>query len=76
VIAMPCMSPDGKPTESGLATLRAIKGGASTQSDIAAATNRQLFLIRSGLRELVSAGLVATSGDRYNLTAAGEKALT
>ena len=75
VIAMPCVSADGKPTESGVATLRSIKAGASTPGEIAAATGRQLFLIRSGLRELVGAGLVELKGDKYTVTADGEKVL-
>ena len=73
---MPCMSPDGKPTESGIATLKAIKAGASTPSEIAVTTGRQLFLVRSGLRELVSAGLVESIEDRYRLTADGEKLIS
>lgn len=72
---MPCVSPDGKPTESGMAMLRSIKSGASSPSEIAASTGRQLFLIRSGLRELVTAGLVELRGEKYFLTAAGEKAV-
>ena len=71
---MPCMSPDGKPTESGIATLKAIKGGAATPSEIATATNRQLFLVRSGLRELVGAELVKLSENKYQLTDTGERA--
>lgn len=73
MITMPCMSPDGRPTESGIATLNAIKSGAYTPSEIASATSRQLFLVRSGLRELVGAGLVENAEDRYKLTPSGEK---
>jgi predicted transcriptional regulator len=69
---MPCVS-DGKPTESGIATLKAIKSGPSTTSEIASVTGRELFLVRSGLRELVGAGLVEITGDKYRLTAQGEK---
>lgn len=75
MIAMPCISSDGKPTESGVATLKAIKAGASTPSEIATATSRQLFLVRSGLRELVSAGLVKLSEEKYQLTDTGMKAI-
>ena len=73
MIAMPCMSPDGKPTESGVATLKAIKEGAFTPSEMATATSRQLFLVRSGLRELVGAGLIESVEDKYKLTSNGEK---
>jgi len=75
VIAMPCVSPDGKLTESGIATLRSIKAGSASPNEIAASTGRQLFLIRSGLRELAVAGLVELRDNRYLLTAAGEKAI-
>jgi predicted transcriptional regulator len=70
------MSPDGRPTESGVATLKAIKAGAGTPSQIATATNRQLFLVRSGLRELVGAGFIENIEDRYQLTPSGEKIIT
>jgi predicted transcriptional regulator len=75
VIAMPCVSPDGKLTESGIATLKSIKVGASSPNEIALATGRQLFLVRSGLRELVGAGLVELREEKYKLTAEGEKAI-
>lgn len=71
---MPCTSPDGKPTESGVATLKAVKEGASTPQEIAAKTGRPLFLVRSGLRELVNAGFLEIREDRHRLTAEGEKA--
>ena len=70
---MPCISPDGKPTESGIATLKAIKAGSYTPSEISSVTSRQLFLVRSGLRELVAAGLIESVEDKYKLTSNGEK---
>jgi predicted transcriptional regulator len=75
VIAMPCVSPDGKLTESGIATLKSIKAGALSPNEIAVATGRQLFLVRSGLRELAGAGLVKLNEEKYQLTAAGEKSI-
>ena len=72
---MPCVSADGKLTESGIATLKSIKAGSSSPNEIASATGRQLFLVRSGLRELVGAGLVELREEKYQLTAAGEKAI-
>jgi len=70
---MPCMSPDGKPTESGITTLKAIKAGAHTPTEISSATSRQLFLVRSGLRELLAAELIESIEDKYKLTSNGEK---
>jgi len=71
---MPCTSPDGKPTESGVATLKAIKDGAASPQEIAVKTGRPLFLVRSGLRELVAAGFLRLDGERHALTAEGENA--
>ncbi len=75
MITMPCVSPDGKLTESGITTLKSIKAGASTPIEIANATSRQLFLIRSGLRELAGAGLVEFRQEKYHLTVTGEKTI-
>jgi predicted transcriptional regulator len=75
VIALPCVSPDGKPTKSGLATLNSIKTGASSPKEIADATGQPLFRVRSGLRELVNAGFVELSEEKYRLTDEGEKIL-
>ena len=75
MMAMPCVSPDGKPTASGMATLEAIKEGASTPKAISDATGQPLFRVRSGLRELVGAGFLALSDDNYLLTPNGESVL-
>jgi predicted transcriptional regulator len=69
------VSPDGKPTKSGLATLNSIKTGASSPKEIADATGQPLFRVRSGLRELVNAGFVELSEEKYRLTDEGEKIL-
>ena len=55
---MSCISPDGKPTKSCIATLSALKNGASTPKAVSEITGQPLFGIRSGLRELVNAGFV------------------
>jgi len=75
VTAMPCVSPDGKPTSTGLATLKAISGGAASPKEIADATGQPLFRVRSGLRELAGAGLLVASDDKYSLTAEGKRVL-
>lgn len=72
---MPCVSPDGKPTSSGLATLKAVKGGASSPREIGDVTGQPLFRVRSGLRELVSAGFLELSEYKYILTSDGENVL-
>lgn len=68
---MPCVGPDGKPTESGIAMLSALKAGKTSTEDIATASGRPLYRVRSGLRDLVAAGLVSESGEAYALTQEG-----
>lgn len=74
-MALPCVSPDGKPTKTGIATLSSIKGGASSPREIAEATGQPLFRVRSGLRELVNGGFVELLEEKYRLTVEGEKVL-
>jgi len=76
VIALPCVSADGKPTKSGIATLSALKSGASTPKAVAEITGQPLFKVRSGLRELVNAGFVKQVDDKYQLTPEGSKLVT
>jgi DNA-binding IclR family transcriptional regulator len=73
VIALPCVSADGKPTKSGIEMLSAMKGGASTPNALSGATEMPMFRVRSGLRQLVNAGLVKQVDDNYQLTPEGSK---
>ena len=75
MIILPCVSADGKPTKSGLATLTAIKNGASTAKTVSEQTGQPMFKVRSGLRELVNAGLVKLTENEYALTKQGTKIL-
>ena len=68
---MPCVSPDGKPTSSGMATLKALKNCALSPEEIAGKTDQPLFRVRSGLRELKNAGFVEESEDKYMLSKSG-----
>jgi predicted transcriptional regulator len=68
---MPCISPDGKPTASGMATLKALKNGALSPEEVAGKTGQPLFRVRSGLRELKNAGFVEESEDKYMLSKSG-----
>jgi len=70
---MACISPDGKLTESGTKMLRALKSGLATPEDIAKESQLPLFRVRSGLRDLVQAGIVEQSGERYLLTDKGAR---
>ena len=68
---MPCVSPDGKPTSSGMATLKALKDGALTPEDVAGKTGQPLFRVRSGLRELKNAGFIEETDGKYTLSKTG-----
>jgi len=68
---MACISPDGKPTESGTKMLRALKSGLGSPEEIAKEAGLPLFRVRSGLRELTQAGLANQKEDRYVLSEKG-----
>jgi DNA-binding IclR family transcriptional regulator len=68
---MACISPDGKPTESGTKMLRALESGLGSPEEIARNTGLPLFRVRSGLRELTEAGLTSQKGDVYELSPEG-----
>jgi predicted transcriptional regulator len=68
---MACISPDGKPTESGTKMLRALKSGLGSAEEIAKDTGLPLFRVRSGLRELTQAGLAIQKNDKYEATEKG-----
>jgi predicted transcriptional regulator len=70
---MPCISPDGKPTSSGMMMLKSLKEGELSPDDVSSKTGQPLFRVRSGLRELKNAGFVEEVGDKYKLTENGEK---
>jgi predicted transcriptional regulator len=72
---MPCVSPDGKPTSSGTAMLKALKNAALSPEEVATKTGQPLFRVRSGLRELQNAGLVVAIEDKYGLSETGETAV-
>jgi len=69
---MPCVSPDGKPTSSGMTLLNSLKNGALSPKDIADKTGQPLFKVRSGLRELQSTGLVEEAEGKYGLSEQGK----
>jgi predicted transcriptional regulator len=70
---MPCVSPDGKPTSSGMALLQSLKEKALSPKEIADKTGQPLFRVRSGLRELKNAGFVEETEDKYRLSEDGKK---
>jgi len=68
---MACISPDGKPTESGAKMLRALKSGLGSPEELAKGSGLPLFRVRSGLRELTQAGLATQKDDKYELSPKG-----
>jgi len=72
---MPCVSPDGKPTESGVKMLGALKSGKLSPEGIADATGMPLFRVRSGIRELTAAGYCTDNAGQYALTEQGQALL-
>jgi len=70
---MACVSPDGKPTESGTKMLRAVQAGLKSPEEVTQETGLPLFKVRSGLRETTQAGLTEEHEDRYKLTEKGAK---
>ncbi|NSW79922.1 MAG: hypothetical protein HPY54_12910 [Chthonomonadetes bacterium] len=69
---MACISPEGTLTESARKMLEAVQTPA-TPEEVAQSTGLPLFRVRSGLRELVQAGLVAETEGRYQITEAGQQ---
>lgn len=72
---MPCVSPDGKPTDSGMNMLRAVGGGKQTPEDIVAETGMPMYRVRSGLREMVEAGFLVQSDETLSLSEQGRSVL-
>lgn len=68
---MACVSPDGKPTESGLKILNALKARELSPEEISSKTGLPLFRVRSGLRELVSVELINEKEGNFFLTDKG-----
>jgi DNA-binding IclR family transcriptional regulator len=68
---MACISPDGKPTESGAKILRAVESGPGSPEEIAKIVGLPLYRVRSALRELTQAGLANQKDEKYELSAKG-----
>ncbi len=71
---MPCVNPDGKPTETGKKVLHAVKDiGLSTAEQVSENTGIALFRVRGGLRDMIKVGLVEIKDEKYLITEAGIK---
>jgi hypothetical protein len=69
-----CVSPNGKPTESGKKMLKAALE-LRTPEEIASAAALPLFRVRSGIRDLIEAGYLKEAQGKFIITDAGLKAL-
>jgi len=70
---MPCVSPDGKPTSTGMALLKSLKNEALSPEEITSKTGQPLFRVRSGLRELKNARFIEEAEDKYRLSEGGKR---
>jgi len=70
---MACVSADGKPTENGLAMIKAVLDQAKQPEAVAGETGLPLFRVRSGLRELEAAGFVSQTDHGYLATDKGKE---
>ena len=73
---MACVSPDGKPTESGAIMLRTLQGGTRSAEDVAGETGLPLFRVRGGLRDLAQAGLAQAEGEGFRVSSKGVEVLS
>lgn len=71
---MGCIDSSGELTPSATRILQALQREGSP-GDVADTTELSLPRVRSGLRELVAAGLATETNERYRRTAAGDAAL-
>jgi predicted transcriptional regulator len=70
---MPCVSPDGKPTSTGMALLKSLKNETLSPEEITSKTSQPLFRVRSGLRELKNAGFIEETEDKWKLSETGKR---
>ncbi len=68
---MSCVTPEGRPTELGRKILNALKQGRHSPEEIAKEAGLPLFRVRSGLRDMMAAGLAELQGEEYHLTEKG-----
>lgn len=74
---MACVNDDGSLSQSGIAILNAVSTSSSLE-DIQRRSSLPMYRVRSGLRDLVDAGLVElspTKENEYILTIGGKEAL-
>ena len=73
---MACINPDGTLAPSAQSILAVLSSGAAKAETLAQQAGLPLFRVRSSMRELVEAGLVAEADGAYALTEDGKGRLT
>lgn len=68
---MACVNPDGSPSESGKAVLRALSKPIAAE-EVAKQAGQPLFKVRASLRELTAAGFIKEDGEKYVITETGK----
>ncbi len=72
---MACVNDDGSLTASAKSVLEVLKNPA-TDEELAPLVGQPLFKVRSSLREMEDAGLVAREGEKYRVTPEGAARLS
>ena len=68
---MPCISPDGKPTSSGIILLKTLRKGGLSPEEAVGLSGLSLPRVRSGLREMKEVGYVIEVDGKYELSKTG-----
>ena len=69
---MACVNPDGTLSTSAIELLKVLQSP-MTAEEISQKLDRPLFKVRSSIREMTEAGMVAVDGDKYSITEEGRK---
>lgn len=72
---MPCIDDSGNISDSGKALLSALSKEQLDVKSISSQIGVPLFKVRSSIRELVEAGLIQESNEKYNITEEGKNFL-
>jgi predicted transcriptional regulator len=72
---MPCIDDSGNLSDSGKALLSALSKEQLDVKTISSQIGVPLFKVRSSIRELVEAGLIQESNEKYSLTEEGKNFL-
>jgi len=72
---MPCIDPEGNVSENAKKILHALSEKPQGANELKDIVSKPIFIIRSTMRELISADLAIQEGDLYKITEIGKKKL-